>query len=148
MTHTSASFSRMHPRLTDHAVTTMLLAAMAAAKGMAQPQCIAVVDASGVVLAHLRMDGAKVLSLHSALSKAETAVSINAPTHLVPSGVAGAIAAATGGRVTSLPGGLPIRLAGHLVGGIGIGSGTGAQDVAVARAALHAIGAEVFEDLS
>lgn len=148
MTEISPGFSRMHPRLTDPAVITMLYAAMAAADAMAQPQCIAVVDASGVVLAHLRMVGAKFLSLQSALSKAETAASINAPTHLVPSGVAGAIAAATGGRVTSLPGGLPIRLSGLLVGGIGIGSGTGSQDVAVARAALHAIGAEVFDELS
>ena len=148
MTDTGVSFSRMHPRLTDHAVTTMLLAAMAAARAMAQPQCIALVDASGVVLAHLRMEGAKVLSLHSALAKAETAASINAPTHRVPTGLASAVAAATGGRVTSLPGGLPIRLSGHLLGGIGIGSGTGDQDIAVAMAALRAIGAEAFDESS
>ena len=44
--------------------------------------------------------------------------------------------------MTGLPGGLPIRIGGVLVGGIGIGSGSGAQDEAVARAALAAIGAD------
>jgi uncharacterized protein GlcG (DUF336 family) len=43
--------------------------------------------------------------------------------------------------MTGLPGGLPIWRGGILLGGIGIGSGTGAQDVEVAEAALAAIGA-------
>lgn len=147
MIDTASGFARPAPRLTDRAITTMLQAAMDAADAMKQPQCIAVVDASGIVLVHFRMEGAKFLSMRSALAKAETAASINAPTHSVPAGVASAIAAATEGRVTSLPGGLPIRLAGHLVGGIGIGSGTGAQDVSVAQAALRAVGAELFGEL-
>ena len=143
MIDTIAGFVRPSPRLTDRAVTTMLQAAIDAATAMQQPQCIAIVDASGVVLVQFRMDGAKFLSLRSALSKAETAASINAPSHRIPPEVAGAIAAATGGSVTALPGGLPIRVNGHLVGGIGVGSGSGAQDVAVATAALRAIGAEL-----
>ena len=78
------------------------------------------VGASAVVLAALRRRDAKGWSLRSA------------------------IAAATGGAVTGLAGGLPIRFDGKLLGGIGIGSGTGAQDVSVALAALAAIGAETF----
>ena len=148
MTETTAVFSRSAPRLTDLAVTTMLQAAINAATAMQQPQCIAIVDASGIVLAHFRMDGAKFLSLRSALSKAETAASINAPSNSIPAGVASAIAAATGGGVTSLPGGLPIRVDGHLVGGIGVGSGTGSQDLAVAMAALSSIGAATFQEPS
>jgi uncharacterized protein GlcG (DUF336 family) len=54
------------------------------------------------------------------------------------------IALATEGTMTGLPGGLPIRFDGVLVGGIGIGSGTGAQDEEVARAALAAIGADAI----
>lgn len=148
MTDTIAGFVRPSPRLTDRAVTTMLQAAMDAATAMRQPQCIAIVDLSGVVLVQFRMTGARFLSLRSALCKARTAASINAPSDGIPAEVAGAIAAATGGVVTSLPGGLPIRVEGHLVGGIGIGSGTGSQDVAVATAALRAIGAEAFDELS
>jgi uncharacterized protein GlcG (DUF336 family) len=90
------------------------------------------------------MDGAKFLSLRSALSKAATAASIDAPSESVRAEMAGALAAATGGSATALPGGLPIRLEGHLVGGIGIGSGTPAQDLDVAAAALRAIGAQTL----
>ena len=46
------------------------------------------------------------------------------------------LAFATGGKVTNLKGGLPIRIEGQLVGGIGVGSGTGDQDVEVATGAI------------
>lgn len=52
------------------------------------------------------------------------------------------MALASGGRLTNLPGGLPIVIDGTCLGGIGVGGGTGDQDVAVARAALRAIGAQ------
>ncbi|MEM6357813.1 MAG: heme-binding protein, partial [Pseudomonadota bacterium] len=60
----------------------------------------------------------------------------------IPEAVRPAIAAATNGGVTGLPGGLPIRIGGVLVGGIGVGSGGPDQDLEVARAALAAVGAE------
>jgi len=60
----------------------------------------------------------------------------------VPEPVRPAIAAATDGAVTGLRGGLPIRVGGVLLGGIGVGSGSGEQDETVARAALSAIGAD------
>jgi glc operon protein GlcG len=43
--------------------------------------------------------------------------------------------------MTGLPGGLPIWRGGVFLGGIGVGSGSAAQDVEVAEAALAAIGA-------
>ena len=52
------------------------------------------------------------------------------------------LAIAGGGRLTTLEGGLPIIIDGVCVGAVGVGSGTGAQDVEVARAALAALGAE------
>ena len=88
-----------------------------------------------------RSGGAKVLSLRSARAKAQTAASTGRPSALLPEAVRSAIAAATEGAMTGLPGGLPIWLGGVLLGGIGIGSGSGAQDVEVAEAALAAIGA-------
>ena len=45
-------------------------------------------------------------------------------------------------NVTGLPGGLPIAFEGEVIGGIGVGSGSGEEDLAVARAALAAIGAD------
>lgn len=121
----------------------MLRAATATAEEIGQPQCIAIVDASGETLAELRMTGAKFLSLRSARAKARTAASIGAPSDAIPEPVRPAIAAATDGAVTGLGGGLPIRLDGVLLGGIGVGSGSPDQDLTVARAALAAIGAEV-----
>ena len=57
----------------------------------------------------------------------------------MPEAVRPAIAAATGGDVTGLRGGLPIRIDGTLLGGIGVGAGSGAQDGAVPRAAVPPI---------
>ena len=63
----------------------------------------------------------------------------------MPPAFAPAVAAATGGHVTNLQGGLPITLDGHHLGGIGVGSGSPDQDLTVARAALAAIGAAGFD---
>lgn len=128
-------------RLTDAALLTMLQAAVMKAQAMGQPQCIVIVDPSAVDLAVMRMAGARVLSLRSARAKAQTAASTGKPSAALPEGVRAAIAAATDGAMTGLPGGLPIWRGGVLLGGIGIGSGSGAQDVEVAEAALAAIGA-------
>ena len=127
--------------LTHAAVLRMLQAAVAAAEQLAVPQCVVVVDAGGEPLGEIRMTGAKFLSRRSALAKASTAASIRAPSASVPEAVRGQAAAATGGAVTGLPGGLPVVFDGEVVGAVGVGSGTGDQDVAVAQAALAAIGA-------
>lgn len=129
-------------RLTDAAVMAMLAAAAEKARAMGQPQCIVIVDASAVEVGSLRMTGARVLSLRSARAKAMTAASTGRASAALAEGVRLAIAAATEGAMTGLPGGLPIWKDGVLLGGIGIGSGSGEQDEAVARAALAAIGAD------
>ena len=118
----------------------MLQAAVAKAEEMGQPQCIVIVDASGEVLGEIRMTGSKYLSRKSALAKARTAASIRNETTVIPEAVRPLIAAATDGHVTGLPGGLPVELAGETLGGIGVGSGSGEQDIEVARAALLSIG--------
>ena len=132
-------------QLTDTAVMEMLNAAITCANDIGQPQCIVIVDASCVPLVQFRMDGAKVISLQSALAKARTAASIRAPSDAIPESVGLTVAAATGGDITRLSGGMPIVLDGHCVGGIGIGSGSPDQDKDVARAALVAIGAQTYE---
>lgn len=121
----------------------MLAAAVDRAEEIGQPQCVVIVDASGEVLAEIRMTGAKFLSRKSARAKALTAASTGAESTLVPDGVRPLIGLATGGDVTGLPGGLPIIVDGVLLGGIGVGSGSGDQDIEVARAGLAAIGAKL-----
>jgi glc operon protein GlcG len=129
-------------QLSHSAVLALLSAAVAKAEEMQQPQCIVIVDASGQLLGEIRMTGAKFLSRKSALAKALTAASTGKPSGLIPEQVRIEIGMATGGNVTGLKGGLPIRFGDQLLGAIGVGSGTGDQDVEVGRAALSAIGAE------
>ncbi|MEM7472746.1 MAG: heme-binding protein [Pseudomonadota bacterium] len=128
--------------LTHAAVLAMLSAAVEKASEMGQPQCIVIVDASGVELGVIRMTGAKYLSLKSATTKARTAASIGAPSDAIPEAVGPGIAAATQNAVTRLSGGLPIFMDGVCLGGIGVGSGNAEQDIGVGRAALKAIGAD------
>lgn len=128
--------------LSDAAIITMLDAGCAKAGEMGQPQCLVIVDVSGVDLGVMRMRGAKFLSLKSARAKAQTAASTGGQSAKIPEGIRVAIAQASGGAVTGLAGGFPIRIAGMLVGGVGVGSGTGIQDIEVAEAMLAAIGAD------
>lgn len=139
------NFTTATQMLTHVGAMAMLGAAIAKADEIGQPQCIVIVDSSGEVIAEIKMTGAKFLSRKSALAKAMTAASIGGPSTNIPEAVRTAIGAATDGCVTGLPGGLPIKVDGNLLGAIGIGSGSGDQDVAVANAALGTIGAEVFD---
>ena len=126
-------------QLTNDGAMKILKAAMAKADEMGVPQCISVVDAGGHLLAFSRMDGAFVLSIDSSLMKAMTAASYGEPTGHIPEGVDLKLAIATGGKRVNLPGGLPIIVDGHLVGGIGVGSGAGHEDLQVANAGLAAL---------
>ncbi len=129
-------------KLTHMGALALLDAAVEKASLMRVPQCIIVVDVSGEVLASVRMDGAKFLSLRTALAKARTAASSNNATGALGNEAAMAASISSKGGMTLLKGGLPIRFNGKLVGGIGVGSGTGDEDVEVARAALSAIKAD------
>lgn len=140
------NFTFSTERLTSKALVTMLEAALEKADGIGQPQRIVIVDPSGIELATLRMAGAKVLSLRSARAKAQTAASTGKPSSLVPEPVRAAIAVATEGAMTALPGGFPIWRNGVLLGGLGVGSGSGEQDKAMAEAALNAVGASWAAD--
>jgi glc operon protein GlcG len=123
----------------------LLHAAIAKANEIGVPECICIVDAGGHLLAFARMDGAYTLSYDSALMKAKTAASYGQPTGNIPAGIDLKLAIATRGKRVNLPGGLPIVVDGHLIGGIGVGSGTGEQDRIVADAALTAFpGAQRF----
>ena len=122
--------------LTHKGVMAMLAAGIEMAEKIGQPQCIVIVDASGELHGEIRMTGAKFLSRKSALAKARTAASIRGPSSAIPDDFRAPIAAATQGGVTGLPGGLPIIVDGEVIGGIGVGSGSGEQDVAVGEAML------------
>jgi uncharacterized protein GlcG (DUF336 family) len=112
-------------KLTCEGAMKLLNAAMTKASAMGVPQCISVVDAGGHLLAFARMDGAFALSVDTSLMKAKTAASYGKPTGDIAAGLDLKLAIAT-------------TVDGHVIGGIGVGSGTGEQDREVANAALAA----------
>jgi uncharacterized protein GlcG (DUF336 family) len=138
--------TRQARKLTHAAVLQLLQAAEAEASRMGVPQCIAIADEGTNLLGFLRMDGAKVLSIASAQAKAVTAASTGKPTGGLAPESETRLALATGMRTTNLKGGLPILVEGELVGGIGVGSGTGEQDRQVAAVALASLGLPDFRE--
>lgn len=130
--------ARPSVKLTHDGALFVLRAAIEAAEAMGVPQCIAVVDDGCNLLAFVRMDGARVLSIESATRKAMTAATTGGPTGRISREKELLLAEATDGRMTNLLGGLPLLVDGIVAGGIGVGSGTGEQDLDVARAAVAA----------
>tara|TARA_R110002124_G_scaffold144122_15_gene309080 strand:+ start:31329 stop:31754 length:426 start_codon:yes stop_codon:yes gene_type:complete len=105
------------------------------------PMCSAVTDESGQLIAFQRMDGGKVTSTTIAIDKAFTAAGARRATHdygvaSQPGAPAYGINSAIGGRLMVVGGGLPVTVAGEVVGGIGISSGTPQQDRECAEAGL------------
>jgi uncharacterized protein GlcG (DUF336 family) len=132
-------------KLTFEGAQKLLNAAIAKAREMNQPQCICIVDAGGHLLTMARMDGAFALSIETALRKAKTAAAYGIPTGGIAPALELKLALGTDGQRVNLLGGLPVIVDGHVIGAIGVGSGTGEQDREVAAAALGAIaGAKRF----
>lgn len=131
--------TRLQRQLNYAGAAVMIEAALAKARAIAVPQNIVVVDAGGNMLACARMDGARFLALHSALSKAQSAASLAMPSGQLPEIFGINLALATGNRSINLPGGLPVLLEGQVIGAIGVSSGADAEDVAVAEAGRAAL---------
>jgi glc operon protein GlcG len=106
---------------------------------MGRPQCIAVVDGSGHLLAFVRMDGAKFLSIETAQRKAVTAADRRSATGGIEAGHGVNLGIVTQGRLVNLKGGVPIEVDGQVLGGVGVSSGSGEEDLEVAKAGVDAI---------
>ena len=96
---------------------------------------IAVVDQSGELVAFLRMDGASSASVDVARAKARTSARYRRPTKALDSALtAGRFPILTLEGATAVEGGVPIIIAGEVVGAVGVSGVTSAQDAQVARA--------------
>lgn len=131
-------------KLTHEGALRVLDAALKKAEALGVPQNITIVDDGGNLLAFVRMDGAKTLSIRTSHKKAMSAASLRAPSGTGKPELEVKMAIATDGGLTNLEGGFPIIIDGICVGAIGVGSGTGAQDCEVARAGLAAVGAQAL----
>lgn len=132
---------RTFTRLDLHDARTLIEGASIHAQEIGVPMCIAITDESGQLIAFERMEGGKVTSTIIAIDKAFTAAGARKATHdygasCQPGKPAYGINSAIGGRLMVVAGGLPVIYDGAVVGGIGISSGTPAQDLAVAQAGL------------
>ena len=88
--------------------TRAVEAAVAKSREIAAPECIAVVDAGGNLLAFARVDGAAVLARDPAIAKAATSASLGAPTGGIPFEFGANLGFASHGGIANLGGGFPI----------------------------------------
>jgi uncharacterized protein GlcG (DUF336 family) len=122
----------------------VIAAAEHKAQSIGQPMNIAVVDAGGNLVAHVRMDKAWIGSVDISINKAWTSRAFDISTKdLGENSQSGdqffGIHASNRGRVMIFAGGIPLKRSGEVVGAIGVSGGSGKQDHTVAEA-----GAEAF----
>lgn len=122
----------------------IIAAAEKKAAEIGQPMNIAVVDAGGNLVAHVRMDNAWLGSIDISINKAWTSRAFDIETkalaeHSQSGGQFFGIHASNHGRVMIFAGGIPLKRDGKVVGGLGVSGGSGEQDHAVAEAGSAAI---------
>src|ERR1700704_4550923 len=118
-----------------------IAAAEAKADEIGQPMNIAVVDAGGNLLSHVRMDGAWIGSIDISINKAFTARAFDISTAQLsensqPGQQFCGIQNSNHGRIMIFAGGVPLRSNGQVVGAIGV---SGSQDQEVATSGASAV---------
>ena len=121
----------------------VIAAAEQKAAEIGQPMNIAVVDAGGNLVAHVRMDKAWIGSVDIAINKAWTSRAFDITTkdlaeYSQSGGEFFGIHASNHGRVMIFAGGIPLKRGDQVVGAIGVSGGMGKQDQAVAEAGAQA----------
>ena len=121
----------------------IIAAAEKKAEEIGQPMNIAVADAGGNLVAHVRMDNAWIGSVDISIKKAWTSRAFDITTKdLADNSQSGdqffGIHASNNGRVMIFAGGIPLKKDGKVVGAIGVSGGSGEQDHAVAEAGAAA----------
>ena len=121
----------------------IIAAAEKKANEIGQPMNIAVADAGGNLVAHVRMDNAWIGSIDISIKKAYTSRAFNIATkdlaeHSQSGGQFFGIHASNDGKIMIVAGGIPLKAKGKVVGAIGVSGGSGEQDHAVAQAGAAA----------
>ncbi len=121
----------------------IIAAAEKKAEQIGQPMNIAVVDAGGNLVAHVRMDKAWMGSVDISINKAWTSRAFDISTKdLAKHSQSGdqffGIHVSNHGRVMIFAGGIPLKRGDHVVGAIGVSGGSGEQDHGVAEAGAAA----------
>jgi len=124
----------------------IVAAGEAKAEQIGVPYNIAVVDAGGNLITHVRMDGAWLGSIDIAIHKAFTARAFDMSTEdLSAMAQSGkplfGIDSTNHDRIVIFGGGVPIKDGDTVIGAVGASGGTVSQDVEVVEAAVAAFGA-------
>ncbi len=122
----------------------VIAAAEKKAADIGQPMNIAVADAGGNLVSHVRMDGAWMGSIDISIKKAWTSRAFDISTKDLstvtqPQQDFYGIHATNDGRVIIFAGGIPLKRNGQVVGAVGVSGGSGEQDHSVAEAGAAAI---------
>ena len=134
----SATITR--PTLSAKAARHMVDAAVAEASAISVPVTVVVVDESGVTKEMVRMDGAPLVSVQTALNKAYAAAAIGMPPDdfyaAIESDGAAVAEFTTRRELALIAGGIPVIADGRVAGAIGVaGAMTAAADRRIAEAA-------------
>jgi glc operon protein GlcG len=124
--------------ISESGAQRVLSAAEHEAQALHAPCAIAVVDASGILVAFLKMDGVRAGSPDLAIGKARTSALLQRPSAETESAINdGRPAFITSGLVT-LRGGVPLMAGAEVVGAVGVASLNKDNDVKIAQAAAAA----------
>ena len=135
----------MRPTLSSEASRLMIDAAVAQARKLSVPITVVAVDESGVTKEMLRMDGAPLVSVQTAINKAYAAAAIGMPPDdfyaAIESDEAAVAEFGTRPGLALIAGGLPVLSDGKVAGAIGVaGAMTAAEDRRIAEAAMTRVG--------
>ena len=134
---------RQIPSLTLADARALIAAGEKKAQDLGIPYNLAVVDAGGHLVAHVRMDGAWIGSVDIAINKAWTARAFDMPTEKLSKMAQSGkplfgIDSTNNDKVVIFGGGLPLKIGDTVVGALGASGGTVDQDLEVAEAAAAA----------
>jgi uncharacterized protein GlcG (DUF336 family) len=113
------------------------------AEAIGQPMNIAVADAGGNLVAHVRMDDAWLGSIDISIKKAFTSRAFDISTkdlaqYCQPGKDFYGLNTSNDGKIMIFAGGIPLKRDGKIVGAVGVSGGSGEQDHAVAEAGAAA----------
>lgn len=140
---TSDLVSSLKPnKLTLDIAKKLLDKAESKAKEINVPVVIAIVDASGILIAQHRMDDSLLVSVSLSLNKAYTAVATKLPTEILSELILPGKPLYTLENIkniTAVGGGIPITANGNIVGAIGVSGGSVEEDILIATSSLEEI---------
>lgn len=131
------SISRTITSITAESALKIVEAAIVAGQNLGIPVSVAVCGPELNLVAFARADGATPHSAETSRRKAQTAASTGKSTGWMGAELAISLPLGTGNLLTNIPGGLPVRVEGALIGGLGVAGGSVEQDVVVATEALR-----------